>query len=108
MRIVGSASSTSSFIIAILSRPFNRAPTRPTPASNHPQRRGLPVVVPYSLPAARSASPASPKSSVGMGPLPTRVIYALYTPITCWILRGGRPAPVEALPATVEDEVTNG
>jgi len=42
-------------------------------ASNQPQRRGRPVVAPYSQPRWRRMSPSPPTTSVGMGPLPTRV-----------------------------------
>lgn len=41
--------------------------------SSQPQRRGLPVVAPNSMPIWRIRSPSSSKSSVGNGPLPTRV-----------------------------------
>src|SRR6478672_6698300 len=44
--------------------------------SIHPQRRGLPVVAPNSLPILRNSSPVSSFNSVGKGPPPTRVQYA--------------------------------
>jgi hypothetical protein len=46
--------------------------------------------------------PVSSVSSVGIGPLPTRVMYALYTPTTSETAIGPRPAPTPA-PAAVED-----
>jgi hypothetical protein len=45
--------------------------------SSQPILRGRPVVVPYSAPIARSSSAKSPWISVGYGPDPTRVVYAL-------------------------------
>ena len=42
--------------------------------SNHPQRRDRPVVAPNSFPTLPIVSPSSSKSSVGKGPLPTRVV----------------------------------
>ena len=53
--------------------PLTRAAYRAITASNQPQRRGRPVVTPYSPPALRSHSPWSSSSSVGNGPAPTRV-----------------------------------
>ena len=76
--------------------------------SSQPQRRGRPVVVPNSPPASRSASPISSSSSVGNGPAPTRVEYALATPQTSSMSLGPTPAPAHAAPATVFDDVTNG
>src|SRR6266704_3499887 len=46
--------------------------------------------------------------SVGNGPSPTRVVYAFITPTTRSIRCGGTPEPVQAPPAVVFDEVTNG
>ena len=54
--------------------PFTLVEYRAMTASNHPQRRGRPVVTPYSPPALRSHSPPSSSSSVGKGPSPTRVV----------------------------------
>ena len=45
--------------------------------SSQPHRRGRPVVVPNSAPVLRRNSPLSSCSSVGNGPSPTRVVYAL-------------------------------
>ena len=65
-------------------------------------------MVPYSAPTLRRCSPKSSSSSVGNGPSPTRVVYALTIPIT-WSSRiGGMPEPVQAPPAVAELEVTNG
>ena len=44
--------------------------------------RERPVVAPNSTPSRRRVSPSAPKTSVGKGPLPTRVVYALEMPIT--------------------------
>ncbi len=79
-----------------------------TTTSNQPQRRGRPVVAPYSLPRVRMVSPTASAISVGKGPLPTRVVYALATPSTPWMRVGGTPVPVEAPPAVVDDEVMYG
>jgi len=45
--------------------------------SSHPTRLGLPVVTPYSRPTSRIVSASFPKISVGYGPEPTLVVYAL-------------------------------
>src|SRR5208283_4688439 len=73
-----------------------------------PVRRGRPVTAPNSLPFLRSASPISSFNSVGKGPPPTRVQYALVTPITMLIAVGGTPVPVTAPPEVALDEVTKG
>ena len=54
------------------------------------------------------ALPSSSSSSVGNGPEPTRVAYALATPHTSSMSFGPTPAPAQALPATTLEEVTNG
>ena len=77
-------------------------------ASNQPVRRDRPVVTPNSWPMLRSRSPSSSSSSVGNGPLPTRVVYAFTMPMTRSMRVGPMPAPVAAPPATGFDEVTNG
>ena len=46
--------------------------------------------------------------SVGNGPPPTRVVYALITPIVFPMRLGGIPRPVQTPPMVVEDEVTYG
>src|SRR5512134_1101496 len=99
---------TSSFVRANPERPLNRAAYRTTGASNHPQRRSRPVVEPYSFPRSRIPWPSSSKSSVGNGPPPTRVAYAFDTPTTAPIFVGDTPDPVQAPPAVVFDDVTNG
>src|SRR5690606_39601092 len=53
-------------------------------------------------------SPTSSNSSVGKGPDPTRVVYALKIPKTSFTLLGAIPKPVQAPAAVVVDEVTNG
>ena len=71
-------------------------------------RRGRPVVVPYSNPFSRRSSARSPKSSVGYGPAPTRVVYALATPMTDSNLLGARPRPEQTPPSEGLELVTNG
>src|SRR5690606_37595870 len=76
--------------------------------SNHPQRLLRPVVAPNSFPTRPMVSPSSSNNSVGNGPLPTLVVYALKIPSTSFILFGATPKPVQAPAAVVLDEVTNG
>src|SRR6185295_7781279 len=102
------SSSTSSFVTAIASQPLTSTACRATTASNHPQRRGRPVVAPNSLPFVRTRSISSGPNSVGNGPSPTRVVYAFTTPITRSIAVGGTPEPVQAPPEVALDEVTYG
>ena len=52
--------------------------------------------------------PTSSRSSVGNGPAPTLVVYALQMPKTKPMLSGPMPEPVAAAPAVVFEEVTNG
>src|SRR5688572_32606768 len=85
-----------------------RAEYRTTTASYQPHRLGRPVEAPYSWPLSRRRSAIAPDSSVGSGPSPTRVVYALATPSTPPIARGGTPRPVQTPPADAFDEVTNG
>ena len=66
------------------------------------------MTAPYSLPLSRSRLPISPKSSVGSGPSPTRVVYAFTTPSTQPIAFGGSPRPVQTPPTDAFDEVTYG
>jgi hypothetical protein len=54
--------------------PLTRVAYRAMTASNHPQRRGRPVVTPYSAPLLRSHSPVSSRSSVEKGPSPIRIV----------------------------------
>ena len=63
---------------------------------------------PNSSPTFRSRSPSASFSSVGNGPPPTRVVYALLMPTTPSISVGPRPEPTAALPATQLLLVTNG
>src|SRR5271165_2958790 len=100
--------STSSLVTKKSVTPLTRAAYRATTASNQPVRRGRPVVTPYSPPVRRSHSPCSSVSSVGKGPAPTRVVYALAIPMTFVIRVGPMPDPTHAPPAVGEDEVTNG
>src|SRR5690625_7886193 len=53
-------------------------------------------------------SPMSSSSSVGNGPSPTRVVYALETPTTWSIFVGRTPDPIVTPPATGLEDVTNG
>ena len=69
---------------------------------------GPPVVAPNSWPAARRASPVSSCSSVGNGPEPTRVQYALKMPMTSPMRVGATPSPVQAPAAVVVELVTKG
>ena len=65
-------------------------------------------MVPNSKPRERSQSPFSSNSSVGNGPDPTRVVYALTMPTMRSSRFGPTPAPVDAPPAVADDDVTNG
>src|SRR5688572_4842844 len=56
--------------------------------SSQPVLLARPVVAPNSNPSLRSLSPVSFSCSVGKGPLPTRVQYALKMPYTLLILLG--------------------
>ena len=60
------------------------------------------------MPLSRNFCPSSLKSSVGNGPLPTLVQYALNIPKTSPIRRGAIPKPVHAPAHTVFEDVTNG
>src|SRR5688500_18960590 len=104
----GNPDSTSSLVSATPSMPDNRTPNRSAGRSSQPHRRGRPVVAPNSPPAWRSRSPSSPSSSVGNGPSPTRVAYALLIPITLSIRVGPTPALWHAPAAIVDDDVTYG
>lgn len=66
------------------------------------------MVVPNSKPVFRRNSPDSSNSSVGKGPAPTRVVYALTMPMTRSMRFGPMPAPVAAPPEVAFEEVTNG
>ena len=102
-------SRTSSFVIAMQSRPLILTAYFKSTMSSQPTRRGLPVVVPnsaHAVPAARSSSASRPKTSVGKGPSPTLVVNALLTPMTLSIVVGPTPAPTQAPPATGFELVT--
>src|SRR3712207_4328051 len=77
-------------------------------ASNHPHRRSRPVVTPTSPPCLRRYLPNESCSSLGNGPEPTRVVYALRMPTTRAMRVGPMPEPVAAPPAVGLDDVTNG
>ncbi len=66
------------------------------------------MVTPTSPPIFLSASPSASNNSVGNGPLPTRVVYALRIPITRVIFVGPIPDPVDAPPAVGFEDVTKG
>src|SRR5580704_15866561 len=89
---------------AISVDPLTRAEYRAATASNQPQRRGRPVTVPYSRPTRRIRSPMALSCSVGNGPPPTRVVYALTIPIERSTCRAGTPEPA-AIPAALEFEL---
>src|SRR5438132_12433931 len=105
MSIRSRPSSTSSLVSANASRPLIRTPYRTATASYQPHRRGRPVTAPYSLPLSRNRLPNSPRSSVGSGPSPTRVVYALPTPSTPLMARGPTPNPAHTPPIDALDEV---
>src|SRR5690348_14750936 len=105
---LSSVESTSSLVTKKSVTPLTRVAYRAITASNQPHRRDRPVVTPYSPPALRRYSPHSSLSSVGNGPAPTRVVYALTIPITLPIRVGPMPEPTHAPPAVGLDEVTNG
>src|SRR5215471_18304863 len=106
--MLSNSSSTSSLVTTRLSSPLIAAEYRSSGTSYQPQRRGRPVTAPNSLPRLRICSPAPSSDSVVNGPAPTRVIYALATPITPVIFVGGTPVPMHTPPAVALDDVTNG
>src|SRR3954463_12372628 len=108
MPSLGRVSSTSSLVTARSLSPFTRVAYFTTRASNQPQRRARPVVAPNSLPSLRTSLCSGSSSSVGSGPLPTRVVYAFTTPSTRSIAVGPTPTPTVAPPAVVLLEVTYG
>lgn len=89
---------TSSFVSAISVTPEMVVVCFATTRSSHPQRRGLLVVVPYSCPCFCKCSPFWSVSSVGSGPSPTLVVYALRMPIVLLMCCGGMPDPIDAPP----------
>ena len=66
------------------------------------------MVTPTSPPVLARYSPFSSNSSVGNGPEPTRVVYALRMPSTVVIRVGPMPEPTAAPPAVGFDDVTYG
>ena len=60
------------------------------------------------VPTFRKKLPTSSLSSVGNGPFPTRVVYALTTPIVQSTVRGATPKPVQTPPTVVDEDVTLG
>ena len=75
-------SSTSSLVMHRPSTPLSCSERLSAGISSHPQRRGRPVTEPNSLPRLASRGAMSSVSSVGNGPVPTRVVYALTMPST--------------------------
>src|SRR5258708_27090940 len=100
--------STPSFVSASPHKPLSRTACRASTASYQPIRRGRPVALPNSSPSLRSASPSLPLISLGNGPPPTRVVYALAIPSTQSSLPGATPAPPTTARAPQFDEVTYG
>ena len=100
--------STSPFIIASFVTPLIIIECFKATKSSQPHLLGRPVVAPNSLPTCAILFPISSCNSVGKGPLPTLVVYALKIPITSLILFGAIPKPVHAPAAVVVDEVTKG
>src|SRR5882757_8418431 len=107
-RIVSNPSSTSSLVTHNEEQLLCTMERRRATASNQPQRRRRPVTEPNSWPTRDRCSPNSSNNSVGNGPAPTRVAYALTMPKTSCNRRGPKPVPAAAPPAVVVDEVTNG
>ena len=66
------------------------------------------MLTPTSPPVVCRNSPHLSNSSVGNGPAPTRVVYALMMPSVDVIFVGPMPAPTHAPPDVGFDEVTNG
>src|SRR6266436_7838939 len=97
---------TSSLVTTSESMPLIIFAYRRTARSSQPQRLGRPVTAPNSLPRSRTSRASRSGISVGKGPPPTRVVYALETPRSCLILVGGTPTPVVAPPEVALDDVT--
>src|SRR5690606_14317975 len=105
---VSKPDNTSPFIIYKAVTPFTSTAYFNATKSNHPQRRARPVTDPNSLPTFAIVWPISSVNSVGKGPEPTRVVYALKIPKTCFTRLGAIPKPVQAPAAVVLDDVTKG
>src|SRR5690606_8671594 len=99
---------TSPFIMYKAVTPFTSTAYFNATKSNQPQRRARPVTEPNSLPTFAMVSPTESNNSVGKGPDPTRVVYALKIPKTSFTLFGAIPKPVQAPAAVVVDDVTKG
>src|SRR5918997_681124 len=106
--ISSTAESTSRRVRARCVIPLSEAAHLIAGRSSQPTLLALPVVVPYSPPTRLMVSAVSSKSSVGIGPSPTLVVYALVTPMTCSMLLGGTPEPTTAPPTVGLEEVTKG
>src|SRR5665647_3755356 len=106
--IFSSPANVSILVTAKLVSPETLAADFNITRSSHPHLLALPVVTPNSKPFSRIHSPVSFSSSVGNGPFPTLVVYALATPTALVIIVGPIPAPVHTPPAIVFDEVTKG
>src|SRR5258705_253430 len=106
--ISANVSSTSSLVTANPVKPLTRTAYRTTTASNHPHRRGRPVVAPNSPPSSRIRSATAGSASVGGAPFRTRAVYAFTTPRPASIAVGPTPTPTAAPPAVVLDDVTYG
>ena len=65
-------------------------------------------MAPNSFPTFANLLPIESWCSVGKGPLPTLVVYALKIPKTLFILFGAIPKPVQAPAEVVFEEVTYG
>src|SRR3712207_5016447 len=99
---------TSAFIISSCVTPLIIIEYFSDGRSIQPQRLGRPVVDPNSFPSFLINSPWSSNNSVGKGPLPTRVLYALKIPYTSPMCLGAIPRPVQAPAVTVLELVTKG
>ena len=99
---------TSPFIIIRLVTPLTFTAYFNATKSSQPHLLGLPVVAPNSFPTLAIFFPVLSNSSVGNGPLPTLVVYALKIPNTSFILFGAIPKPVHAPAEVVLDDVTYG
>ena len=104
--ISSKSSKTSSFVKQIPLRLLILTAFLRAIASNQPHLLARPVVVPNSFPFFDNNSPILQVNSVGNGPDPTRVVYALTIPMTSSKYHGPRPVPVIELPAVVFEEVT--
>ena len=79
--IVSKLSNISNFVRTTSLIPFNFMLYLAATASNHPHLLGRPVVAPNSFPKSCILAPTSSFNSVGKGPFPTLVTYALNNPM---------------------------